>query len=71
MIQDKRVDPRTVAEKLQDTQGILAALRRAARDAILQHIRAGQKIVVWKDGKVVLEDPRIDLDAEMKTKADQ
>ena len=31
-----------------------AALRRAVRDALLEHKRAGNPVASWKDGKVVI-----------------
>lgn len=33
---------------------VVAALRRAARSALLEHKRAGNPIASWKDGKVVI-----------------
>ncbi len=45
-----------IAERLMDTARVQAALKQAARDAVQQHARAGQKIAVWRDGQVVWED---------------
>ncbi|MFL6254153.1 MAG: hypothetical protein ACJ74T_03970 [Pyrinomonadaceae bacterium] len=33
---------------------VVAALRRAAHNALLEHKRAGNPIAAWKDGKVVI-----------------
>lgn len=33
---------------------VVAALRRAARSALLEHKRAGNPIAAWKNGKVVI-----------------
>ncbi len=38
---------------LERRPSIEAALRRATRDALLAHKRAGVPIAVWRDGKVV------------------
>jgi hypothetical protein len=36
---------------------MLAAIERGARDALLQHKRAGKPIAVWRDGRVVWIPP--------------
>jgi len=33
------------------------ALKKGVREALLQHKRAGNSVVIWKDGKVVLVPP--------------
>jgi hypothetical protein len=48
---------RSVAELLADRELIDAALSRAARDAILEHARAGHPVATWKDGQVVWLSP--------------
>jgi len=42
--------------KINVVQGgpVVAALRRAARSALLEHKRAGNPVASWKDGKVVI-----------------
>ena len=45
-----------IADKLQDTAGVTAALKKAAREAVLDHARADLPIVVWRDQQVVRED---------------
>jgi hypothetical protein len=40
-----------------ETDAITAAIRRAVRDAIEEHYRAGVPIVIWRDGKVVEVPP--------------
>lgn len=37
---------------------IEAILRRAVREALLRHKRAGNPVAVWRDGKVVLLQPK-------------
>lgn len=49
-------DHESVAEKLNDTESVKAALKKAARDAVNEHAREGHKIAVWRDGQVVWED---------------
>jgi len=38
-------------------KAIETVLRRAVREALLMHKRAGNPIAVWKDGRVVLIPP--------------
>ncbi|HEV7889487.1 MAG TPA: hypothetical protein VGP08_02555 [Pyrinomonadaceae bacterium] len=33
---------------------VVAALRRAARSALLEHKRAGNPVASWRDGKVII-----------------
>ena len=42
--------------KINVVQGepVVAALRRAARSALLEHKRAGNPVASWEDGKVVI-----------------
>ena len=58
MPRKSQVDHATISERSKDTAGIQAALKPAARDAVQEHARAGQKIVVWRDNQVVWEDPQ-------------
>lgn len=48
----ERVGQRPV--KVVQGEPVVAALRCAVRDALLDHKRAGNPIAVWKDGKVVI-----------------
>lgn len=50
-------DHEEVTRRLKDSAGVQAALKQAARDAVQEHARAGQKIVVWRDNQVVWEEP--------------
>lgn len=43
----------TLEQRLRDDKLIETALRRAARDALLLHKRAGNPMAVWRDGRVV------------------
>jgi hypothetical protein len=47
----------TVAERLKDVEKVQVVLKQAARQAILEHERAGQKVAVWRDGQVVWDEP--------------
>jgi hypothetical protein len=42
---------------LADSSTISAALNRAARDAVLDHARAGNPVATMRDGKVVWLQP--------------
>ncbi len=46
-----------VAERLKDVDKVQQVLKQAAQQAILEHQRSGRKIVVWRDNRVVWEDP--------------
>ena len=46
-----------IAERLRDIQGVQAALKKAARQAVREHARAGRRIAVWREGRVVWEMP--------------
>ena len=48
----KRAGQREI--KVVQGEPVLAALRRATRNALLDHKRAGNSVATWKDGKVVL-----------------
>jgi hypothetical protein len=61
MSQSQESQHEAVARRLSDTAGIQAALKRAARQAIEEHARAGLKIAVWRDGKVAWEDAKAHL----------
>ena len=41
------------SERVDDVPRILRALRAAVRDALAAHKRAGNSVVVWRDGRVV------------------
>lgn len=60
-------EPRTVAptpsERVNDLPRILDAMRRAVREALVQHKRAGNPVASWEDDRVVWiqpDDLRID-----------
>jgi hypothetical protein len=59
MIPTDKNDHATVAERLKDLEKVQVVLKRAARQAILEHERAGQKVAVWRDGQVVWDEPTI------------
>lgn len=43
----------TPAERVDDVPRILRALRAGVREALAAHKRAGNPVVVWRDGRVV------------------
>lgn len=45
-----------IANKLLDTDRMKEFLKKAAREAVLDHVRTGQPIVVWRDQQVVIEN---------------
>jgi hypothetical protein len=53
--------PKTVKkdiwELFNDSDGMDRALAKAVREALLQHKRMGNPIVVWRDGKIVWLSP--------------
>ena len=53
------IRPKTVVERLKDVDGVEQALMRAERQALIEHARAGRKIPVWRDNKVVWETPDV------------
>jgi hypothetical protein len=48
---------RLIAETLADNATITAAVNRAAREAILSHVRAGHPVAIWRDEQVVWLEP--------------
>ena len=53
----KSKSPRTTHELLRDGELIVRAMRRAVKEALLRHKRAGVPAVGWRSGKVVLVRP--------------
>ena len=47
-----------ISERLRDVRGVQAALKKAARQAVQEHARAGRPIAVWRDNRVVWETPK-------------
>jgi hypothetical protein len=48
---------RSAAERVGDLPRILEAMGQSVRDALLRHKRAGNPIVVWRDGAVAWVPP--------------
>jgi hypothetical protein len=44
-------------DRVEDVPRILAAMRRAVREAVLEHKRLGNPIAVWREGRVVWLQP--------------
>lgn len=44
-------------ELMADKEGLLAAVRRATRAAVLDHARSGHPVATWRDGRVVWISP--------------
>lgn len=42
-----------LSEKLANTHLIDAAMKRAVREAVLTHAKAGNPVATWRDGKLV------------------
>ena len=53
----KSKSPRTISELLLDGRLVDRAIRRAVKEALLRHKRAGVPAVGWRSGKVVLVKP--------------
>lgn len=47
----------SIPELLADRSLITAAVRKAVREAVLQHARAGKPVATYRDGKVVWIPP--------------
>jgi type II secretory pathway component PulJ len=43
---------RPTAERMEEIERMGEALRRAVRQALLRHKRAGNPVAVWRDGRV-------------------
>ncbi len=46
-----------IGKLFNDREGMDRALAKAVRQALLQHKRAGNPVVTWRDGKVVWVEP--------------
>lgn len=53
----KEIPEKSIDEIFAEGTLIDKALKQAVRKAILQHKRAGNPIVVWRDGKIVWLKP--------------
>lgn len=53
----KKTPEKSINEIFSEGTLIDKALKQAVREAILQHKRAGNPIVVWRDGKMVWLKP--------------
>ena len=53
----KETQEKSIGEIFAEGTLIDKALKQAVREAILQHKRAGNPIVVWRDGKMVWLKP--------------
>ena len=60
MSADAKSVGRTVTERILDTNGVMAALRKARRNALAEHSRAGSQVPVWRDGRVEWVLPTLD-----------
>ncbi|MDQ1522392.1 MAG: hypothetical protein QOE47_316 [Pyrinomonadaceae bacterium] len=50
-MRDKHTSPAKMSD---ETKSIEHAMRRAVRQALLTHKRAGNTVAAWRDGRVVL-----------------
>ena len=53
----KKVHRDRIAEAFSDPDKITNALAQGVREALIKHKLAGNPIVVWRDGKIVLIKP--------------
>ena len=53
----KEQPQRSISELMADHTLITDAIRRAVREAVLQHAIAGNPVATWRDGKVVWISP--------------
>jgi hypothetical protein len=51
-------DHASITERLSDVAGVEEVLKRAGRQAVIEHARAGRKIPVWRDNQIVWEDAK-------------
>ena len=65
----KREPARRNCRKLLDTDRLQEALKKAAREAVLDHVRTGDPIVVWRDQKLVIEDANVALEERRSPKS--
>ncbi len=71
MSSNNNVPPDLLQELFQDGKRLDYLAKEAVRDALRQHKRRGQSVVVWQDGKVVTlapEDIPVDLTDEVDSK---
>lgn len=53
MVRPSRDSGPSPLARVEDVPRILAAMRRAVREAVLEHKRLGNPIAVWREGRVV------------------
>lgn len=51
------VDKKNIGALLEQGEPVTEAIRRGSREAMKQYIRAGESMVSWKDGQVVMIPP--------------
>lgn len=57
MGKDKRINNYSPHSLTKHADAIDKAYKRAVREALLMHKRAGNPVAIWRDGKVVLLQP--------------
>lgn len=62
-------DSRLPTERIHDIPRILEAMRRAVREALLDHKRAGNPVAIWKNGRVEWVQPE-DIPEELPVERD-
>jgi len=67
MIKSIDRQPADIGQRLKDLRQVEAVLKRAARQAVLDHARAGLKIAVWREGQVAWVEPIAELDQSQVT----
>jgi hypothetical protein len=58
MTKQNQPDHASITERLSDVAGVEEVLKRAGRQAEIEHARAGHKIPVWRDNQIVWEDAK-------------
>ncbi|HLK59311.1 MAG TPA: hypothetical protein VKU00_22315 [Chthonomonadaceae bacterium] len=57
--------PADLVRQIAEAEEMARAVRKAVREAVLDHKRAGNPVADWRDGKVVIVPPEeIDLPEE-------
>jgi hypothetical protein len=57
-----------IASLMRDGKAIDRAIRAAARDALIMHMRLNNPVAVWENGKVVWKDAKVFLARTQKDK---
>ena len=56
----------TIAEKMRDRKGVVAALSAGVQAALRRHAQAGVPAVVWRDGRMTELPAQVSLDEHQR-----